>query len=188
MNNSFKEYDLKNTNWENIKKGAYKYLLIMQSVENLNVQTDKDFQKLFNGFYRIRQRSKEFYESLYYYLEQNKSKDTSFEQTLAFFFEKLKRLEPSFSSKIVATINPNLPVWDSEVLKRLNIKISSYSQDKETRFKQLVKIYDDIVNWYSEFMNTEQAKNMINTFNEKVGNLNISNIKKIDLVLWQTRS
>jgi len=187
MGNCFKAYDLKNTNWVNIKKGVDKYLSIMQLVKILDVQKDKDFQRLFNGFYRIRQRPKKFYEFLYYYLEKNKNNNISFKQTLAFFFYKLQRLEPSFSSKILATINSNLPVWDSEVLKRLNIKIPGYNQDKKDRFNQLVIIYDNIVNWYSEFINTAQAKNIINIFDKKIGETNITNIKKIDLVFWQTR-
>lgn len=103
-------YDLNNTNWKNIKNRVKKYLLIMQLVKTINVQTNKKFQKIFNGFYKIRQRSKEFYVALYDYLEYNKNKKISFKQTLKFFLKKFNRFEPSFSSKIVATISPNFPV------------------------------------------------------------------------------
>ena len=160
----------------------------MQLVKTSNVYTNEEFQRIFNGFYRIRQRSKEFYTALYEYLEHNKNTEISFEQTLAFFHQKFQRFEPSFSSKIVATINPNFPVWDSEVLARLNLKTPNLNLATEVRFKRMVKIYDDIVSWYSDFLNTDQAKNMIKTFDEKIGTLNITDIKKVDLILWQTRS
>ncbi len=180
--------DLNNTNWENIEKGVQSYLRIMQLVKTSNVQINEEFQRIFNGFYRIRQRKKEFYGALYDYLEHNKNnKEISFEQTLAFFYQKFQRFEPSFSSKIVATINPNFPVWDSKVLEKLNITAPSFNLDGAVRFKRIVKTYDDIVNWYSEFLNTEEAKNMIKTFDEKIGTLNITDIKKVDLILWQTR-
>jgi len=178
--------NLENTDWGKIKKGVQSYVRIMHLVKNSNVQTNKEFQKKFNGFYVIRQRSKEFYKAFYEYLEHNKYKNISFEQTLNFFQHKFQRFEPSFSSKIVATINPNFPIWDSEVLKRLNIK-RPFNLAKEVKFKRMVKIYDDIMSWYSEFLKTEQAKNMIKTFDEKIGKTNITDTKKIDLILWQTR-
>lgn len=195
--------DLNNTNWENIENGVQKYLLVMQLVKTSNVQTNKEFQKIFNGFYKIR-RSIEFREALYDYLEHNKNKEISFEQTLDFFRQKFQRFEPSFSSKIVATIDSNLPIWDSKViinlklkkpnnswdlvsLKNLNLK-NPDKLDGEIRLEEMVKIYAYIVEWYSEFLKTEQAKNMIKTFDGKIGILNITDIRKIDLILWQTRS
>lgn len=41
--------------------GINKYLKIMQMINNVNVLEDKEFQRLFNGFYRIRQRPSSFY-------------------------------------------------------------------------------------------------------------------------------
>ncbi|MFA7253507.1 MAG: hypothetical protein WC107_03050 [Patescibacteria group bacterium] len=180
--------DLNNTNWKNIESGLSKYLHIMHLFMDTNVQTNSEFQRLFNGFYKIRQRPKEFYQALYDYLEQNKNKKASFAQTLSFFYEKLNRFEPSFSSKIVATINPGYPVWDSVVLKRLNLKSPVYSSNRDIRLNKMNQIYEDIINWYSIFLTTEEAEKMLITFDAKMGSVNISDIKKIDLILWQTRS
>ncbi|MCX6810850.1 MAG: hypothetical protein NTY30_03955 [Candidatus Berkelbacteria bacterium] len=180
--------NLDNTNWENIRVGARKYIAIMQMVKNTNVRTDESFRRAFNGFYRIRQRSKEFYDFLYEYLERNKEINTSFKQTLYSFYEKFQRLEPSFSSKIVATINPNFPVWDSEVLARFGKRTLGHNLNKDIRLKEMVKIYSEISDWYAEFLETDQAKAMIGLFDQKIGKLEITDIKKIDLILWQTRS
>lgn len=180
-------YDSNNTNWKNIENGLQKYLLIMQLVKDSNVQTNEDFQKKFNGFYKIRQRQKSFYLALYEYLENNKNKEVTFEQVLYFLYQKFGRLEPSFSSKIVATINPDFPVWDSVVLANLNIKAPGYNIDKKIRFEKIVKIYDEVVSWYSDFLKTEKARDMIKAFDEKIGTTDITDLKKIDLILWQTR-
>jgi len=181
------DYDSTDTNWEKVGTGLQKYLSIMKLVKNTNIRTNAEFQKRFNGFYRIRQRPRLFYDLLYEYLEANKNRTVSFEQTLNFFYQKLGRFEPSFSSKIVATINPNYPVWDSAVLRNLNLKIPGYNLDKKIRFTKIVKTYDNIMGWYSDFLKTKQAQDMIWLFDNNMGDTNITDIKKIDLILWQTR-
>jgi hypothetical protein len=181
-------FDLQNTDWNKIKNGTGKYSQIMRLVMISNVQTDKCFQKAFNGFYRIRQRSNSFYRALYGYLEKNKNKKTSFEQTLVFFYRKFKRFEPSFSSKIVATINPNFPVWDSVVINKLRIKVPERHLSQEVRFKKTVKIYGDIVKWYVDFLKTKEARRIIKIFDKMIDTPNITDTKKIDLIIWQTRS
>ena len=159
----------------------------MRMLKSSNVEENEDFQRLFNGFYRVRQRPKEFYNALYYYLENNKLKEASFKQTIEFFFQEFHRLEPSFSSKIVATINPDLPVWDSIVLKRLNMKAPGYNLEKETRLKYMIVMYDEIINWYSKILQTDEAKKVIYAFEQHIGPKEITDVKKIDLILWQTR-
>jgi len=180
-------YNSKNTNWENIEKGLKKYLLIMQLVRKVNVKESAEFQKLFNGFFRIMKKPKSFYAALYEYLELNKNKKVSFEKTLDYFYQKFEKIEASFSSKIIATINPDFPVWDSEVLKSLNLKAPSYNIPKEKRIRIIISIYENIQKWYSDFLKTEEAKNMIRIFDEKMGKTNLTKTKKIDLILWQTR-
>lgn len=183
-------YNPNNTNWKNIENGLQKYLQIMQLVKNSNVEISKEFQRKFNGFYKVR-RKKDFRNALYEYLEKNKNKHISFEQTLNFFYQKFDRLEPSFSSKIVATIDPNYPVWDSEVLARLKTRLKiriSANTDKKVRFEKIVKTYTDIANWYFEFLKTKQAKEMIKDFDKRIGISDITDTKKIDLIIWQTRS
>lgn len=182
------KYNPGNTNWKNIENGLQKYLQIMKSVRNSNVQENEEFQRSFNGFYRVMKKPKDFYIALFECIENNKDKKISFEQVLEFFYLKSGKMEASFSSKVVATINPNFPVWDKEVLARLNLKAPSYNMDKKVRFEKIVKTYNDIVLWYSEFLKTEQARDMLKVFDEKVGVYDITDLKKIDLILWQTRS
>ncbi len=177
----------KNTNWENIKTWLQKYEKIMELFHDVDVSRNKEFQRKFNGFYRVRRRKPDFYKALYNFLESRKNKEITFAAVLQYFYERFGHLEASFSSKVVATINPNMPIWDSEVLKRLKIKTPAYNLLPSERFNQTVEKYNQIIQWYSDFINTIEAKKMIDTFDREIGTTDISATKKIDFVLWQTR-
>lgn len=154
----------------------------MEQVNKTNVKNDMEFQKKFNGFYRMRQRSKEFYECYYDFLENNKNnKNLTFEEVLQNFNNKLGRVEASFSSKLLATVNPMMPIWDTFVIKNLNLKIPYFSD--KNRIIKVISIYNEICDWY----HTEEAQRKLELFNQHFQNVNISNTKKIDFVLWQSR-
>jgi hypothetical protein len=158
----------KNTNWHNIKIGFQKYESIMERFHAVNISHDEDFQRTFNGFYRVRRRKSEFYQALYIFLESHKNKNVTFRKVLIYFFEKFGKLEASFSSKVVATINPSMPIWDSEVLKRLHLRAASYQLSPLERIEKTCEIYDTIIDWYSLFFKTTESTSMLATFDEEV--------------------
>lgn len=161
------------------------YFDIMKLVNQVNVKEEHDFQKKFNYFYKIMKKKKEFYDSYYYYLEENKEKNIKYEEILEYFYKKFGVIEKSFSSKLLATINPNMPVWDSIVLNRLGMKAPSiYAKN---RFENTVKMYYEIVQWYKEYLVTDNAKEVIIIFDKVFPNNRTTDIKKIDLVLWSIR-
>lgn len=169
----------------NAEPGLTKYLVIMDRFNRVDVSRDEHFQKLYNGFYRVRQRKEDFYKKYFSFMEIGKKDNPSFEQTLRYFHEELGRVEASFSSKLVATINPMMPVWDSIVLQNLKLKKPhTYSGN---RIAETVDLYNEIAMWYKEFTNSEEGKQILNLFNNKYPRINITNVKKIDLVLWQMR-
>jgi len=168
-----------------IEPGLTKYLYIMKIINETDVSKDLEFQKKFNGFYRIRQRNTEFYTEYYNLMQSYKNKGISFDSVLRHFYDVLGRVEASFSSKMVATINPNLPVWDEFVLKNLNLKKPSYGA--KDRVNKTIELYKTIVDWYDDFLLTDDAKQMLDLFESKYPNTDITNIKKIDLILWQMR-
>lgn len=175
------------TSWLNIKTGLQKYEKIMELFHSVDVSENEEFQRTFNGFYRVRRRKPDFYKALYSFLESHKNKKITFTKVLQYFYERFGRLEASFSSKVVATINPDMPIWDSEVLKRLKIKTPAYTLSSTERFEQTVEKYNQITLWYRDFMNSVEAKDMIETFDKEIGMTNIAPTKKIDFILWQTR-
>lgn len=181
-------------NKENIKtaihkarKGIERYLEIMDLFHNTDVSNDTNFQKKFNGFYRIRQRSKNWYKIYYQYLEEQKNNNPNFSQVLMYLNEKLKRYEPSFSSKFIATHNPNKPIWDAFVLRNSKIKPPYYSS--KNKFSKAIQVYAEIEKWHSTLMLSPTGKMIIDIFNNTVPEANkISDVKKVDFVLWQNRA
>lgn len=175
-----------NDSVKRVKPGLVKYLRIMDTLNNVDVSTNEDFQKAYNGFYRMRQRKSEFYEKYYSFMESNKNnKEISFEKTLLYFHNELGRVEASFSSKLIATINPSLPIWDSVVLKNLNLK-QPYTYSKD-RVEKTILLYNKINLWYQDIIESEQGKRIISIFDSNYPNTPITNVKKIDFVLWQMR-
>jgi len=69
-------------NTTKIKDGIIKYTNIMDRVHNCDVSKDRDFQKAFNGFYRVQRRTQEWYKVYYDYMEYNKKQFINFEDVL----------------------------------------------------------------------------------------------------------
>lgn len=171
----------------NAKNGIAKYLEIMKIFNEVDVRKCPDFQRIFNGFYKIRQRPQAWYEIYYDYLESKKLEGTTFCETLDFLNSELGRYEPSFSSKLVATLNPNKPIWDRFVLKNTKHKMPAYSD--KNKIEMAKKTYSSLTKWYSNFLSSGDGQKIISIFNNKVeSSLEISDLKKIDFVLWQIRN
>ena len=170
---------------EDIQSGVQKYIIIMDWFNKTDVTLDKEFQRKFNGYYKVRQRKPEFYEAYYSFMESKKGTDVTFGEILNYFFKKLGRVEASFSSKLLATINPKKPIWDEFVLKNLGLKKpSTYSKD---RLSKIIDLYKSIENWYVDFFESEDADQIIRTFDIRYPNSGINNVKKIDFLLWKVR-
>ncbi len=171
------------------KEGVWKYYALMEKLPITDVSKDSSFQRSFNHYYKIRQRSLEWYSVFYNLLEQSKDSDISFDLAIKHIYSKLGRIEPSFSSKLVATINPELPVWDRYVLENLKIKWT-YTGKPDARLDKAVTIYRRIFNEIDSFKKTETTTKIISIFNSMYPSLasKVTKTKKIDFTLWQLRA
>ncbi len=168
-----------------IEPGLIKYQTIMDRFRRVDVSTDSDFQMLFNGFYRVRQRDEKFYETYYQFMEKHKKHGTTFEKTLKHLHTELDRIEASFSSKLVATISPDMPIWDEFVLDNLTLK--KPQQNSRNRFEDTILLYTQIHNWYRDYVKSPSGKQIIRVFDETYPRAGISDVKKVDFVLCQIR-
>ena len=168
-----------------VKEGLKKYYLIQEKFNNINFQKDLIFQKKFNGFYKIR-RDAEWRESFYDIFQNSRSTVcTDFKTVLEQIHEKTNRVEASFTSKLIATINPNLPVLDKFVLNNTNLKLP-YNGAKD-RLNKIVKIYSELIEKFDDFKKTENGKYLVLKFQKEFPSFKITETKMIDLVLWQSR-
>lgn len=175
-------------NWKNISIGVDKYLSIMNDLHEVNVSSTKgeSFRKRYCNFYRMNRRSIEFKKSYFKIFENFKIKNTDdFDLVLDKIAETNNRIEASFSSKMIASINANKPLWDSIILSNLEIKLSKYSSSYERSVK-IKQVYKELEGNYKNFLKTKSAKNWLNLFDKKIGKTSISNTKKIDFIIWQT--
>ena len=165
--------------------GLDKYKTIMGIVNTVDVSIDADFQRVFNGFYLVR-RNAEWRKVFYDFFEGAKKKPISFEEILTYLYEKTGYIEPSFSSKMLATLDPSKPIWDRYVIQNLQIELQG--KTKSDKLKNAIKLYGDIEIWYTEFLKTDKAKECIAAFDTALPNYSwISDIKKVDAILWSIR-
>jgi hypothetical protein len=164
--------------------GLEKYLYLQSSYKNVNIAKDVDWQTRFNGFYKIR-RNKEWRDKYYLFFENHKIIGVSFSQALKEIFKQTGRIEASFSSKLVATIHPEKPIIDKFVLKNTGLHLPYYSA--QNKLQKIVEIYQELENKYHEFLESENGKYLVEKFKNKYPKIELTNLKMVDLILWQTR-
>ena len=167
-----------------VEIGLNKYYWIQQNLHSQNISTNLEFQRNFNGFYRIR-RNSEWRKHYFDLLEKAKESEITFEKVLEKIYADTGRLEASFASKLVATINPDLPVIDRFVLNNTGLKLPYYSSLERKR--KIIRVYDDLIANFVDFLESSTGDFLIKRFKEMYPLHNITSTKIVDLVLWQTR-
>lgn len=165
--------------------GFDKYKQIMETVRKTNVSADLDFQRIFNAFYRVR-RNAEWRKTYYDLFETSKNSTPSFESIIRTMYEATGNIEASFSSKMLATINPEMPIWDRYVVQNLCLEMRG--KTKEDQLKCAVDLYDKMIGWYEGFLQTENGRDCIVEFDWILPRyVWMSDVKKIDFYLWSIR-
>lgn len=161
---------------EKITAGIHKYIAIRERLYAVDVSEDLGFQRQFNGCYRMRQRSQKFYSTFYAYLEREKNNPSlTFSQVLTYLYEQTGVITPSFSSKLLATVRPEMPVWDRFVLKNGGLKAPYYGDKK--RMEKTEEVYRAICDWYT----TPAAKDCLAVFSAHFPHVPITDTKKLTL-------
>ncbi len=165
-------------------------------LNNRDVSKDRKYQKNFNDFYRMRSKPSEWYTFYFGLLEREKyNSDITVEDVARLTFEQMRtpkgngRVEPSFSSKLVATIRDDAAVYDSQVLNNLGIPALRQNGPAEIRLDEALRICRDIQAFYSEGIRTDIAEQLRAEFDNLFPRYSgFSQTKKLDLMLWQMRS
>ena len=179
---SLDEYDM-----SIIEKGLPKYRNIMDMFKRLDVGKDAGFIRTYSGFYRIR-RNDNWRKPYFEFMERSKNEEVSFSDVINFVYQKTGRVEASFSSKLLATLYPDFPIWDQYVLKNLNLRLKSYYSNKQNQVNDSIRLYTRIVKWYQDFVNSDEGKQLISTFDSTFPKYSwLTPTKKVDFMLWSKR-
>lgn len=167
-----------------IEKGLCKYCWIQEHVLNCDVRTNTEFRTRFNGFYRVR-RNTEWQDSYYALMEASKVGRPDFGEILAGLRDRTNMVEASFVSKLVATLDPDRPVIDQFVLANFGMRLPPLYANN--RLAKIVALYDKLRAKYRELMAEPAAEIIRRKFVERYPWAQITDLKKVDLVLWQIR-
>ena len=185
--NETENYYIPNVNLDEVigklkrrEKDVGRYHEIMQMKDS---PEKREFQRKFDAFYRVRRN--EMWRAEYFRLMQNfmKRSEPSFGEILLRLQQSTGQIEASFASKMLATINADMPIWDKNVLAALKLRLTG--KTLELKMSNAVVLYDKICQWYKTFLQTDHAEEMILRFDQAFpAYRNFSATKKIDFILW----
>jgi hypothetical protein len=169
-----------------VAKGLQQYLWLQSKVAgHHDFHSDTEFRRKYNHFYRIR-RAYIWQNTFYGLMARAKKEHLQFQVVLDALRESTGRVEASFASKLIATINPSLPVIDSVVLKNLGMRLPNATESD--RILKVCKIHKRLSEIFKDFLQSDNGKYLVDEFRKKYPNANITDTKMLDLVLWQTRA
>lgn len=172
-----------------IKKGISDYLWIQNNVHTDLFLSD-EFKKRFNRFYRIRQKSQKWYEAYYNLFAKCAQNPMPFRDMMLELGLSTHEMHPSFCSKMLATLNPNKPIWDKYVLQQLGFTLNNTpTNGPVVKANYYADIYNKIEEEYNTHRNDENVIAAIEKFDKEIPEAkNLTFVKKLDLILWSKRS
>lgn len=165
------------------------YTLTQTRLQQVDVSTDQQYQRQYNGFYRVRLPSTNAYPAYYKLLEENKNnRNLELIYILNELLHVTGRVETSFGSKLIATINPHIPPLDSVVLGHLNLILPARNRQLDlSRIQTCVKVHDELVGKMNHLIAQPDFKQLKARFKQKFPCYSFTDVKILDLLLWQHR-
>jgi hypothetical protein len=101
-----------------------RYDFLRAQLPLVNVAQDNQFQQTFSGLFKLRYMEQAHRPIYFGTMEQQKNNAAlNFPALLDAYHQQTGRWEVSFISKLIAIIDPNRPVWDSIVSRRLALAL-----------------------------------------------------------------
>lgn len=168
------------------QKGIGQYSALMDLFGQVDVSADANFQRQYNAFYRVQRREESWYHHYYALMQKLKGTKPVFADVLDTIYSTSGRYEPSFASKLVATIDPTKPVWDVHVLGNANHRAPSYANKAKLSLAKAA--YASMEGWYSTFLKSPEGSLCVSEFDRLVpSHQRFTALKKVDFILWQNR-
>lgn len=140
----------------------------------------------FNAFYRVR-RNSAWQATFYNLLQQSKAERQSFADVLRALHAATGRAEASFASKLVASVDPDMPVIDAFVLRNLGLRLPRPAPI-EMRLARIVELHERLRGIFSDYFDSDTGRHVVMRFVESYPDYHATRVKMLDLVLWQARA
>jgi hypothetical protein len=166
------------------------YHSLLRDLESTDVQTNHDYQRRYNGFYKVRGRSTQWRAEYYRLLEaQKQNRNIRFGDVIRELHIRTNRVEPSFASKLAATIRPELPVYDVVVCGHMGVTVPPPTQTPQYRIDKLITEHERMIKIVDGAVKTDAFKKLRIMFDARLSAyIGFTATKKLDLMLWQSRS
>jgi hypothetical protein len=162
-----------------------KYVWIQeQFIRTLDPQKDSEFRTRFNGFYRVR-RNLKWQDAFYGLMGELRGKSTDIKSVLNEIRNRTGRIEASFASKLIATLDPMCPVIDSVVLRNLGLRLPKFGA--QNRIELICDVYKSLADILTNYLTSQHGRNLVSEFRTNFKSVEITEMKMLDLVLWQLR-
>jgi hypothetical protein len=162
------------------------HLWLLQSLHDVDVTDNPEFQQRFNAYHRIAQRAHEWHTAYYWLLETAKAVGADFADILYTLWERTGRYEPAYASRLVAMVDPDKPTWDRLALMHAGLRAPAYPDPH--KLEKAVAVYGGVCDWYATRLASPGGQRILELFDREVPDHQaISAVKKLELVLHHTR-
>lgn len=179
--------------------GLKQYVYITTFIERhpFEIAISSEFQRVFSSYYRVRLSLRQRKAFFKVFQEARDRGIRSFPMLLDMLFERIAicegrgRVETSFVSKMLASLDDSCPIWDSRVTARVNelgdvqLRNPSNFDNPHKRLEVARQSYALLQTFYAGLLLSEEGKECVRSFDELLPSYkHISNVKKIDCLLW----
>lgn len=163
-----------------------RYAYTVEQLHRTNVEEDLAYQRTFNGLYGIR-RNANWRGRFYRIFEKQKSNlDIQFGEVVRSIFESTGRVEASFASKLIATVDPTRAVYDSIIRSNLGLRTRTGSG-----LEKIADAVDDcqaIQAHLDGLIRADRFPLLRERFDQEFPQFKgFTNFKVLDLMIWQMR-
>ena len=160
------------------------YRWLQEQLHQRNVSTDLEYRRKFSGYYKMRFVSQEYRDAFFCLFEKIKNEqDPSFRSVSYSLYAIDQKHEFSFISKMLHTIDPHRPIYDSQVCEVL--RLQHYKRPYfEEKIRRDEKALARISAAYEEMASSEQIQKMLVKMDTFTWGYRMSDEKKYDFILW----
>ncbi|MDE0027591.1 MAG: hypothetical protein OXP69_24520 [Spirochaetaceae bacterium] len=155
--------------------------------DNIDVSECGPYRLLFENYYKINGAGKdEDWRQTFFDLLQRRDDKMSFADVLQHLYDKKKSVEPVFSSKLLATIRPELSPYDQHVGDTLGIHMPTYQKNRLRQIRNCSRVYCVFQEMTSQIVQAKAFSCIRTLFDKTFGeHTHFTDVKKLDFFLWQ---